>query len=225
MLTIDLTAVPVCLGIYTVQGVPHKSMPPRMRFLHPDAAAAFTKIAPWVVVSDMFRSPESSLQAVREGRGARSPGYSAHNYGLAIDVDIPLSMKNLGVKTKQAFDGEMAQHGFYCHRRDHVIAFEAWHFNYLGVNAAVAGALTSDEVEAKIVTLYGKFLRPDEHTCQRMLAKLKLYDGEIDGLIGPRSREAIRAFERTWGLNVDGVLDAKTRRTLAYVTCERRVTL
>ena len=219
-LSLNLTAVPPCHGIYTVKGIPFKSMPPRMLFLAPDAAVAFATVAEWAVVSDMFRSPESSLQAVRDGRGAMPPGYSAHNYGLAIDIDIAATMKNLGMKAKAALDEWMASFGWYCHRRDHVIASEAWHYNYLGVGATVAGALTSDEIEAAIVKRYGAELAPDDAECQRLLAKLGMYGGDPDGIIGPKSREAVRAFERAWGINADGVLDAKTRRTLAFVARE-----
>lgn len=218
---LSLVPVPPCLGIYAVAGLGFKSLPPRMRYLHPDAARAFAAISGWAVVSDMFRSPESSLRAVREGRGARPPGYSAHNYGLAIDVDIKASMRGLGVATKAALDAAMEAHGWLCHRRDHIVASEAWHYNYLGVGAKVAGALTSDEIEARIVALYGAALTPDDRECQRLLAKLRFYSGEIDGDVGPLTREAARAFERAWGLNVDGVLDAKTRRTLAYVAADR----
>lgn len=221
MLVLSLVPVPPCLGIYDVAGIPHKSMPARMRYLHPDAARAFAEISPWAVVSDMFRSPESSLRAVREGRGAQPPGYSAHNFGLAIDLDIAASMRGLGVHTKIALDAEMERHGWFCHRRDHVVGSEAWHYNYLGAGAKVAGTLTSDEIEARIVALYGPALSPDDRECQRLLGKLHLYSGEADGDLGPLTREAARAFERAWGLNVDGVLDARTRRTLAYVAAER----
>ena len=220
MLDLKLVPVPPCHGIYDVKGLTFKSMPARMRFMHPDAAVAFALIAPWVVVSDMFRTPESSLQAVREGRGAQPPGFSAHNYGLAIDIDITPSRNALGVKTKAELDAAMEAVGFYCHRRDHVVAHEAWHYNFLGIGAKVAGTITSDEVEARIIRLYGAALAPDDTECQRMLGRLKMYRGEIDGIIGPRSREAVRVFERGWGLNVDGVLDAKTRRTLAYVSAD-----
>lgn len=237
MLTLALVPVPPCLGIYDVAGVAHKSMPARMRYLHPDAARAFAEISAWAVVSDMYRSPESSLRAVREGRGAQPPGYSAHNFGLAIDIDIAATAKRLasvrqsdgtyadllpaGAVDKAGLDRVMESHGWWCHRRDHVVASEAWHYNFLGVGAKVAGALTSDEVEARIVALYGPGLSPGDRECQRLLGALKLYGGEADGDLGPLTREAARAFERAWGLNVDGVLDAKTRRTLAYVAAQR----
>lgn len=220
MLKLDLVPVPPCHGIYNIRDIPFKSLRANMRYLHPDAAKAFAGIADWVVVSDMFRTPESSLQAVEDGRGAMPPGYSAHGYGLAIDIAITEVMNNLKLKRKADLDAKMEEHGFFCHRRDHENDKEAWHFNYLGVGAKVSGSFTSDEVEARIVALYGNYLKPDDTECQRMLAKLKLYGGDIDGDIGPRSRQAVLAFERTWGLPVDGTLDVKTRRTLAYVARE-----
>ena len=222
-------------GIYTIGGTPNR-MPDRALFLHPDAAEAFEHIAPWIVVSDVFRTPESSLNAVREGRGAQPPGYSAHNYGLAIDPALEDgkhgkgSLSRLGdfngwgrPATKAEMDAEMESHGWFCHRRDHTLGFEAWHFNYLGVGAKPAGSITSDEIEARIIEIYGAQLAPDIRECQRLLAKIGLYGGEDDGIAGPLTRTSARAFERTWGLDVDGVLDPRTRRTLAYVACERSV--
>jgi hypothetical protein len=234
MLTIKLTPLPASTvrGIY---GRAHDTMPERMRLLHPDAARDFAPIASWAIVSDMFRTPESSLAAVRAGRGAQPPGYSAHNYGLAVDLALDddrkehgdgaltLLGRHLGLgrrATKRELDLEMEGHGWFCHRRDHVMGFEAWHYNH---GIAPAGKLTSDEIEARIVELYGAALAPDDAECQRLLTRLGCYHGEIDGDIGPRSREAARAFERAWGLNVDGVLDKRTRRTLAYVACDREI--
>ena len=222
MLTLKLRrmAADAVRGTYTIKGVPNR-MPDRALFMHPEAAAAFDKVAPWIVVSDMFRSPESSLNAVATGRGAQPPGYSAHNYGGAVDAALRESMARLGVKTKRELDEAMEAVGFYCHRRDHEMGHESWHFNYLGVGAKVSGSITSDEVERRILEMYGHALAPDNMECQRLLAKLGLYHGDSDGDIGPLSRQAVRAFERAWGLNVDSVLDSRTRRTLAYVACER----
>jgi peptidoglycan hydrolase-like protein with peptidoglycan-binding domain len=233
-------------GIYTADGFKGR-LPARMRFLHPAVALMFSKIAAWAVVSDMFRSPESSLQAVREGRGAQSPGYSGHNYGLSIDLDIGASMENLAATrgvgshrvSKETLDGAMAAAGFYCHRLDHKMEHEAWHYNGLGnPNDNFPGRLladwpvippqgtrTHDELEKLIVRLYGADLRPNPTECQHMLKKLRLYHGEVDGIIGRLSREAVRAFQRTWGLAESGILEERTRRTLAYVTAEREMVL
>lgn len=209
-------------GIY---GPAEDRLPERMRLLHPDAAASFLGMADFVVVSDMFRSPESSLRAVREKRGAQPPSYSAHNYGLAIDLAIDATRKRWNLGTKQRLDEEMEARGWFCHRRDHALEHEAWHFNFLGVGAHIPVDLqaTSSLIEARIVELHGASFGADERACQEMLARLRLYAGAIDGDIGPLSRESIRAFQRTWGLKESGALDRRTRRTLVYVTCEREL--
>jgi len=54
-------------GIYDIDGVSER-LPARMLFLEPAAAAAFlAEPSRNLVCSDMFRSPESSLAAVRSG--------------------------------------------------------------------------------------------------------------------------------------------------------------
>lgn len=42
---------------------------------------------------------------------------------------------------------------------------------------------------------------------QRILADLNLYDGEVDGLTGPRTRSAIEAYRNMVGLNVSAEID------------------
>ncbi|MBV9007613.1 MAG: peptidoglycan-binding protein [Verrucomicrobia bacterium] len=42
---------------------------------------------------------------------------------------------------------------------------------------------------------------------QQRLASAGYYRGEIDGVMGPRTRSAIRAYERRHGLPVDGAVD------------------
>lgn len=49
---------------------------------------------------------------------------------------------------------------------------------------------------------------------QRRLARGGYYHGSIDGVIGPGTRTAIRAFERRNGLPVDGVIDPDLLRTM-----------
>jgi hypothetical protein len=224
MLTLSLASLSAqaVRGIY---GPARNQLPARMRFLHPDAAASYVRLADFLVVSDMFRSPESSLQAVREKRGAQPPAFSAHNYGLAIDLDIQATLTNLETTIKAQLDANMEASGWFCHRRDHRSDHEAWHYNFLGVGAEIPGNLrsTASLIEARIVELGGKDLAPDDSESQEMLKKLHLYSGEIDGKIGPLSAEAIRVFQRAWGLVETGALEPRTRRTLAYVSCERLV--
>lgn len=49
---------------------------------------------------------------------------------------------------------------------------------------------------------------------QRRLARGGYYHGSIDGVIGPSTRVAVRAFERNNGLPVDGVIDRQLLRTM-----------
>ena len=46
---------------------------------------------------------------------------------------------------------------------------------------------------------------------QRILKELGLYTGTIDGLNGPGTQRAIKAFQNKAGLVADGVVGTKTR--------------
>lgn len=232
MLALNLVSIPALKvrGIYKNKSG-NLELPERMRFLHPEAADSFYGFFDYAVVSDMFRSPESSLAAVRAGRGAMPPGFSGHNYGLSIDLDVKETMRRWGAATKATLDGAMEDRGWFCHRVDHKIDREAWHYNFLGVGRTiiikpsprVTLKTTSGYIEARIQKLYGDQLQISDEDAQRCLKKLGLYSGEIDGQLGPISKEAIRIFQRGWGLPETGKLDGKTPRTLAYVGADRRV--
>jgi hypothetical protein len=49
---------------------------------------------------------------------------------------------------------------------------------------------------------------------QRRLARGGYYHGSVDGVIGPGTRTAIRAFERNNRLPVDGIIDRQLLRTM-----------
>lgn len=50
---------------------------------------------------------------------------------------------------------------------------------------------------------------------QIALARRGFYHGNIDGIIGPQSRSAIRRYQATYGLPVTGVIDYPLMRSLA----------
>lgn len=229
-LVLDLVAVDPdrIRGIYTIGGKLER-LPARALWLHPEAAASIDdEMAGWITVSDMFRSPESSLAAVRSGRGARPPGYSAHNYGLAIDLDVGKTMRSLRTSSKIDLDRAMSTRGWLCHRIDGKITSlkgESHHYNYLGPGYENPRGATSTAaaIEARIVRLYGAAWRTiDPRVAQAQLARLGLYHGDLDGKIGPISCEAIRAFRRCWGLPDGARIDAQMYRTLVYVAAGRR---
>jgi hypothetical protein len=71
---------------------------------------------------------------------------------------------------------------------------------YLGANnSAVRRSSKSDEVASLV---------------QSALAKRGYYRGPIDGVIGTRSRRAIRGFQNDQGLPVTGSIDGKLIKTL-----------
>jgi hypothetical protein len=196
----------------------------RSLFMHPRAAASFlADLADRVVVVDMFRAADASLVAVAHGHGSRSPGFSGHNFGLSIDVDVDRALRELGLN-KSAFDRWMADRGWVCGRRDAMRGLDDRHYDYLrGANGELA-----PDVETVIRATYGDALFPELEECQILLRKLRLYSGVIDGTLGPLTAEAIAAFQRAWNLTTEprgrrAMLDPRTRRTLAYVTHHRRL--
>lgn len=225
-LALSLVRVPNVLGIY---GTNKDQFPARMSLLHPEAAAAFAAIEKLLGmrlrVSDMFRTAEQSMQAMQEKTGVQPPGFSLHNYGIAIDIDTD-SMLMATKLTKPALDLLMKDAGWYCHRKDGKRGSEDWHYNFLGVGSAATPFLaasakstnTSAAGDAKILSLYADGLKLEPKEVQECLAHLKIYGGEADGIIGPRSTQAIMAFQRAWKLSPTGLVDVRTERTLAYVS-------
>jgi len=60
--------------------------------------------------------------------------------------------------------------------------------------------------------------RPISMTAKEIQTALKnagYYSGSIDGKIGPKTKEAIKAFQSENGLKVDGVVGSNTQRLLA----------
>jgi len=60
----------------------------------------------------------------------------------------------------------------------------------------------------------GAALNPQQAGLQVALRAQGLYDGPIDAIVGPRTVAGIRAFQRTHGLRVTGIADARTRQEL-----------
>lgn len=227
LLSLTLAKVPNVEGIYGAAGT---YFPSSAALLHPDAADGFARACVEIGrlrVSDMLRTAEQSLLARATKTGVQPPGFSAHNFGLAIDIDVSAMLARTGL-SKAAFDARMAGVGWWCHRKDDAPAAEWWHYNWLGpeplarpfLAASARSANTGSAVEAKISQLYGPSFTLSDRGVQEALGVLRLYRGEMDGRLGPRSREAIAAFQRAWGLEATGVADARTQRTLATVSAE-----
>jgi peptidoglycan hydrolase-like protein with peptidoglycan-binding domain len=49
---------------------------------------------------------------------------------------------------------------------------------------------------------------------QSALKKAGFYEGDVDGKQGPKTKKAIRVFQKARGLKVDGVVGKATRQEL-----------
>lgn len=219
MLTLRLSAVPpTWLSPYGPKGalVP---LPKRMALLHPDALASLAPLIPALVLTDVFRSPAASLAARAAKKGVAAPGFSAHNFGAAVDADVKKSVKRLGVASKAGLDAAMAQCGWRCFRADHEPAeAEAWHFSW---GADGPGSLAVERAIQRVYPASAFALSLTE--AQEALASLRLYAGIIDGDFGRQSKAALAVFQRGWNLPDTGKLDARTQRVLAVVTARKIV--
>ena len=223
-LDVETLASDTVIGIYRIGGIENR-LPKRMLYLNPEAADGFIRLGhnTPIVVSDMFRSPEASLHAIRTRRGARPPGFSGHNFGFSIDIDVEACIRRGKFRNKAALDKVMNAYGWYCHRRDARKGFESWHYDYNVDGILLAKLEDRDETmaparERMIQKLYGSHWKLRKQDVQAALQELGFYQGDIDGKIGPLSQEAIRAFQRAWALQEDGVPGPVTQRVLWLVS-------
>jgi len=218
---LELRQIRGVASIYTDKHGGH-DMPEHLSRLAPDAAASFeADLKPHVVVSDMWRSAASSLLAVKEGRGAALPGYSAHNFGLAIDIDVARIIREYPgmFANKRDLDEWMAAQGWFCWRDDHKLERESWHYYYFGKGAKVQyfGGNCVGYWNAYALRRHGADFNVSDIDAQRMLVSMKLYHGPVDGKVGPLTKEAIGTFQRAYSLPLTLGLDPRTQRTLAFV--------
>jgi hypothetical protein len=217
---------------------------------HPDLYDAIMRMESdgvRLIYSDIYRSAESSLRRRREFQAAmvaydakvkadpayaktharpkqlaKPAGYSPHGQGVAVDLDIKAILKERHCD-KKALDWLLEGYGLYCHRKDHVLDNEAWHYNCLGPNAAqwlpasAARPSTSYAIEAKVMSLYGSQFVLKESEIRAYLVTL----GHLP--IGRELSEGVKEFQRLWDLDVDRKAGPKTQRTLAAVCAEQEI--
>lgn len=225
-MTIPLEAVSAdrVLGDKTTDYCKNGVLPERMRWLDTQANIAWEELRRFVVVSDMYRSAESSLWAIQNRKGAQPPGWSGHGYGRCVDINILQTMKNVGAKSKRALDSFMLERGWYCHLTDGTMAIESWHYNYLGVKSDFVrpgDKATSVSLERFLRATYSQFFTLINPELQAALAKLGLYGGSIDGILGPQSKQAITKFRETWKITEPNIFGPKTQRCLSFVTAQK----
>lgn len=80
----------------------------------------------------------------------------------------------------------------------------------LGIGFGVYVSMMDTQVEQNITVATESVNKQ----VQRKLKNLGYYTGGIDGIIGPKSKTAIKKFQRDYGLVVDGIIGPKTLAAL-----------
>lgn len=232
MMKLELKAVPsTTRGIYNTRAGPN-TLPERFRYLWPAAAVGFGALETGtggLVYSDMLRSAEESLHAMQTKSGVQPPGFSGHNFGFSFDCAVEETLKRHTWDYARLL-AELEKYGWYCHRRDGARGYrqsESWHFNFFGpdfgkyVGRALGPGGWAAPLEGLIQDVYGSAFVLGDAGVQASLKKLGMYAGDVDGLVGPLTRQGVAAFQRAWLLKETGDADAKTQRVLAFVAAER----
>ena len=91
----------------------------------------------------------------------------------------------------------------------------AWPTESQPAEAAVTAASSSEMAAVSSIA----DTKPSKHNIQQALKNAGLYQGSVDGKIGPQTRSAIREFQRVNGLKVDGVVGKQTwNKLIPYLT-------
>jgi len=202
----------------------------RSPYLSPEAALALLaleKDTGGLIYTDMWRDPMSSLLARRTRHNTQLPGYSTHNFGLSLDLNVKAILEQKKIRYEDLLR-IMKKRGWYCYRRD---GLETWpegdHFDYLGMAAqkylertTMDPASWSLPGEMRIWELYGQYFSLSMKEVQEHLTKLRFFYGTITGKNDQYTREAILAFQRAWDLIQTGMPDISTCRVLTFVTAE-----
>lgn len=202
----------------------------RAKYLAPEAAASLKtleKDTDGLLYTDLWHCATASLLNKRTRRGSHLPGYSPHNFGLAIDLDLEKVLEAKKI-TYEDLLWILKRRYWFCHRRDGAADMPgSEHFNYLGeageecLQQATFDPMSWDKpVEARIFEKHGPDFSLSPAQIQSLLKKLGFFHGEVDGNYDIYFREAVMAFQRAWDLSETGTPTMTTQRTLAFVSAE-----
>ncbi len=80
-------------------------------------------------------------------------------------------------------------------------------------------AVTAPAVQETAPAVAAPFVKPDVKSVQQALTNAGLYKGKIDGVLGPKTKQAIKNFQTQNSLTADGKVGPKTWEKLAtYLT-------
>lgn len=209
--------------------IPNVKGDAKRTFLASDAAIALAAIqndTDGLIYSEMWRDSVDSLLA-RRLKGGPLVSYSAHNYGLAVNLNVKTILEQKKI-TYEDLLWLMKRRGWYCFRRDKIPDQPgSEHFNFLGDQAEKYLAKSTQDPttwsvvpELRIWARHGQDFQMETSEVQIKLAKLGLFTKPFTGQRDLYTREAILAFQRTWDLTQTGSPDLTLCRTLAFVTAD-----
>ena len=167
------------------------------------------------VVGTSTKSFEGKTWYLKKGMAMlATPGKSNHNLGIAVDVSSAGEPKRLNWLIANVKD-----FGFSWE----VVPSEPWHLRYVcgntpppAVIAFTGGAAAP--VSAPIVNLAiaspVAAHKDDNKALQQALKDKGFYKGAVDGDIGPKTQEALKAFKLENRLNADFVVGPKVKELL-----------
>lgn len=217
-------------GIYGRKGNP---LPIRMSKLVMPAAVALKKVFKEVVgsgghlfISDMFRSANQQQRAHEDWKSGRKTAYSppschsVHEAARAIDIDA----FDTGIghqRTREILN----KHG-WVNIVDTLTGAECWHYEFRQKKwesykekhgyAAMAHAM-KEEIGNLAGLRQAEAEKKAVRWLQDSLNKILQIQLRVDGIIGEKTRKAIKAFQQKYGMQVDGVAGPITKAKIREI--------
>lgn len=213
----------------SLQQVPKAKGNVRRPFLAQDAAMSLASVeidTDGLSYSEMWRDSVDSLLAKRL-KGSSLVGYSPHNYGLSVDLDVTTILEQKKIRYEDLL-WLMKRRGWYCFRRDgSQDQSGSNHFNFLGDDAEKYLSKSSQDPttwqtipELRIWERHSQDFRMETSEVQAKLSKIGFFTEPFTGQRDLYTREAILAFQRAWDLVQTGSPDMTLCRALAFVTAD-----
>jgi hypothetical protein len=196
-----------------------------------DAALSLASIQTYtdgLIYTDMWRDGiDTLLTRTNRNKSGNSIGYSPHNFGISVDLDVPTILDQKKILYEDII-WLMKRKGWYCFRRDgSQNQVGSGHFDFLGDEAEKYLAKSSQDpatwstvAEMRIWERHSQSFNIGTKEVQEMLAKLGFYHGPFTGQRDFYTREAILAFQRAWDLVQTGSPDMVLCRALAFISAE-----
>lgn len=201
---------------------------PNGKSMRTDAAAAFNRMHAAarqegieLRVNSAFRTmaeQEALYAAYLNGTGnlAARPGYSNHQGGIAADISVGSTSSS----TYQWLKRNASRFGFV-----RTVSSEPWHWEYRpGGEGAIALEFEEELFEASQPTLRRGSRGDAVRDLQQRLLGAGFNPGPVDGIFGQGTDGAVRAFQRSRGLAVDGIVGPLTWAALGSPTPSGPVT-